>query len=209
MKDNTYHKFSEKYNLKYSKKSFYRWTKPSKLVTDSIKFLPPKSKVLDLGCWEWRNSFFLAEKWFDVTAVDLSEVWINKLKDFANQNNLNIKTQVSDMWKFLDECEEFDVIFCMNSLQFVGKKNIFSMIDKVKSKTKNWWFNIIASLIIESEAQKQSILSKGKYYFDEWELKNIYKDWEIRFYEEKLSDWETHGLPKHRHYNVSLIAKNK
>ena len=34
--------------------------------------LSPKASVLDLGCGEARNSLFLAERDFDVTAVDIS-----------------------------------------------------------------------------------------------------------------------------------------
>ena len=53
------------------------------------------------------------------------------------------------------------------------------------------------------------VLSKGRYFFDEGELKELYKDWKILFYEEKLGDWETHGEPRHRHFTVKLIAKKK
>jgi hypothetical protein len=51
------------------------------------------------------------------------------------------------------------------------------------------------------------VLSKGRYLFDEGQLKTLYKDWNIIFYKEILGDWETHGEPKHRHLSVKLIAK--
>ena len=42
------------YNIKYSKKDFYWGLKPHNLVTNSIKYLSPNSKVLDLGCGCWQ-----------------------------------------------------------------------------------------------------------------------------------------------------------
>jgi len=195
------------YNSRYSKKEFYWGIKPHKLVVDSIKYLPSSAKVLDLGCGEGKDSFYLAKKGFNVTSVDISEVFINKLKDFAKKENLKIKADVSNANNFLDNCEEFDAIFCINILQFIDRKNIFSIIDKIKSKTKPKGISVIASFVAETEKQKKMVLSKGRYLFDEAELKEIYKDWKILFYEEKLGDWETHGEPKHRHFMVKLIAQ--
>lgn len=75
----------ENYNLKYSKKGFYWGIKPHKLVIDSIKYLPSAAKVLDLGCGEGKNSFYLAKKGFNITSIEISEAGIKKLKDFAKK----------------------------------------------------------------------------------------------------------------------------
>ena len=69
--------------------------------------------------------------------------------------------------------------------------------------------NAIASFVAETPMQKKMVLSKGRYFFDEGELKELYKDWKILFYEEKLGDWETHGEPRHRHFTVKIIAQKK
>lgn len=195
------------YNSRYSKKEFYWGIKPHKLVINSINYLPPNAKVLDLGCGEGKNSFYLAKKGFDVTCVDISKEGIKKLQNFAKKEKLKIKAYVSDAELYLNSCEEFDAIFCINILQFINQKNILSVIDKIKSKTKLNGINTIASFIVKTEKQKQMALSKGRYFFDKGELKKIYKDWKILFYEEKLGDWETHGESKHRHFTVKLIAQ--
>ncbi len=59
----------------------------------------------------------------------------------------------------------------------------------------------------ENKEQKERIMLKYKYYFDKSELKNLYKGWNIIFYEEELGGWETHGEPRHRHYKVRMIAQ--
>ena len=131
------------------------------------------------------------------------------MKDLAKKEKLNIMADVSDVKPFMQDCEKFDAIFAMNVLQFIDQKNIFNIIKKVQSKTKLNGLNVIASFVAENPKQKKMVLSKGRFFFDEGELKKIYKDWKIFFYEEKLGDWETHGEPKHRHFTVKLIAQKK
>ncbi len=195
------------YDLKYSKKEFYWGLKPHNLVIDSIQYLPSNAKVLDLGCGEGKNSFFLAENNFNVIAIDFSEEGIRKLNEFTKKEKLNITTDVLDVKSYLEDCEKFDAIFAMNVLQFIDEKNIFNVIEQIQSKTKPNGLNVIASFVAKTPKQKKMVLSKGRYFFDEGELKELYKDWKILFYEEKLGDWETHGEPKHRHFAVKLIAK--
>jgi len=195
------------YDSRYSKKEFYWGLKPHNLTADSIQHLPSNAKVLDLGCGEGKDSFFLAKNNFNVTAIDVSEEGIKKLSEFAKKEKLKIKADVSEIKSYLEDCEEFDAIFAMNVLQFIDEKNIFNVIKKIQLKTKLNGLNVIASFVTETPKQKKMVLSKGRYFFEEGELKELYKDWKILFYEEKLGDWETHGEPRHRHFSVKLIAQ--
>jgi tellurite methyltransferase len=197
------------YDSRYSKKEFYWSLKPKNLVVDSIQHLHSNAKVLDIGCGEGKDSFFLAKNNFNVTAIDFSEEGIKKLKEFAKKEKLKIKTEVSDAKSYLQDCEIFDAIFVMNVFQFIEEKNIINMIKQIQSKTKSNGLNVIASFIAENSKQKNIVLSKGRYFFDEGELRKLYKDWKILFYEEKLGNWETHGEQRHRHFTVKLIAQKK
>lgn len=51
---------------------------PSQEIRDIASQLPTGSRVLDLGSGEGRNALFLAERGFDVTAVDISEAGIRR-----------------------------------------------------------------------------------------------------------------------------------
>jgi len=195
------------YNSRYSKKEFYWGLKPDDLVVNLIKYLPSSAKVLDLGCGEGRNSFFLARNNFNVTAIDISKEGIKKLKEFAKKEKLKIKAEVSDVKSYLQDCERFDAIIVMYVLQFIDEKNIFKVIKNIQSKTKPSGLNVIAAFVAQTPKQKKKHLSKGEYLFDKGELKELYRDWNILFYKEKLGHWETHGEKKHRHFFVKMIAQ--
>jgi tellurite methyltransferase len=193
------------YDSRYSENKCYWGVEPYELVADSAKLLPHSSKVLDLGCGEGKNSFYLAKKGFGVNSVDVSKAGIEKLQDFAEKEGLKIEAHVSDAGLFLNSCENFDAVFCINMLQFIEQKN--RMIKKIKSRTRPHGLNVIASFVAKNKKEKRRALPKGGYLFDEGELKERYKDWKILFYEEKLGNWETHGEPRHRHFTVRLIAQ--
>jgi len=197
------------YDSRYSKKGFYWGLKPHNLIVDSIQYLPKNATVLDLGCGEGRDSFFLVKNNFNVTAIDFSEVGIKKLNEFAKKEKLKIKTDVSDVKSYLQDCEKFEAIFAMNVLQFIDQKNIFKTIQQIQSKTKPKGFNVIASFVADTSKKKKMVLLKGRYYFDKGELQKLYKDWKILFYKEELGDWKTHGESRHRHFTVKMIAQKE
>ena len=63
-----------------------RWDNPSE---DSLYFLyrwkqKDFTNFLDLGCGKGRHSILFAENGFNVTAVDLSEYSVKKLKELSN-----------------------------------------------------------------------------------------------------------------------------
>lgn len=59
--------------------------------------LLPKGTALDVACGIGRNSLFLAENGFFVTALDVSETALGLLNEAARQRNLAINTQQIDL----------------------------------------------------------------------------------------------------------------
>lgn len=197
------------YDLKYLKEWFYWGMSPNSLVVDLVQYLDIDAKILDLGCWEGRDSLFLAKHGFQVTAVDCSEIWTQKLTKLAQKENVMMEIVASDASSYLVHCNQFDVVIAMNVLQFIDQEDVLQTIKQIQECTNDNWLNVISSFIAENVKQKNVVVSKGKYFFDEWELQEIYKDWNILFYEEKLGDRETHGELPHRHFTVKLIAQKK
>ncbi|ACL70106.1 class I SAM-dependent methyltransferase [Halothermothrix orenii] len=97
----------------------WNWNKS----TDEIWFIPCEesyylinrwkekgfNNFLDLGCGRGRHSIQFAKAGFNVKAIDLSPVAIEGLTEWANKENLSVKTQE----KLFNEVgyRNFDLIF--------------------------------------------------------------------------------------------------
>ncbi len=196
-------------DLVASKNKFPLKLNPHPLIVKLVNDLQKNSIILDLGSGEGNDALYLAKKGFNVTAVDFSTESIQKTKQLAEENNLNIKTANSKIKSFLEYHNYFDIIICINSLQFIDQKEIKETIDLIKSRTQQKGFNVISSLVAQNESTKRKAKWNEMYLFDEGELKKLYHDWNIIFYEEKLGGWESHGGTPHKRYIVNLIAQKK
>ena len=77
--------------------------------------LLPKGRVLCLAEGEGRNAVFLAKQGYTVTAVDASSVGLEKARQLAQKNNVEIETIQADLADFEIEAESWQgivSIFC-------------------------------------------------------------------------------------------------
>ncbi len=162
-----------------------------------------KGKVLDLGAGLGRNSIILAERGFDVTAVDKNKDNLKKLKGKINEKGLKIKIVGKDIRRFLPK-EKYDVILSSYVLHFLDKKNVDKVIEVIKSHTKKGGLNVI--LVFTEDNPDKGF----PYLFKRDELKKYYSGWDIFDYKEFMTPFETHGgkLKPHRHAVAVLFAKS-
>ncbi|WP_377888411.1 class I SAM-dependent DNA methyltransferase [Alkalihalobacillus sp. R86527] len=121
----SYEQFSYVYDRLMADAPYDKWTE---LVLNECS----SGKVLDLGCGTGECSLKLADKGFDVTAVDLSEQMLSVAYEKATRNNLNVRFIQQDM-RELETADQYDVvtIFC-DSLNYItdeqGVKSTFTRI---------------------------------------------------------------------------------
>lgn len=97
------------WNERYSETGFAYGSEPNDFLRENAGKLPP-GKILCLAEGEGRNAVFLAKKGFDVTAVDLSEVGLEKAKNLAEEANVKIRTVCADLADFDIEENYWDAI---------------------------------------------------------------------------------------------------
>ena len=92
--------------------------------------IPPKSRVLDIGCGAGLTTVFLAESGHRVLGCDISP----KLIDYAKKHNAheNAKYVVTDATKMNIKLQ-FDAIVMADVLEHLVKKNIPSLFKNIKS----------------------------------------------------------------------------
>ncbi len=114
------------WDQRYNVQEYIYGTKPNDFLKDNVSvlskgsFLPkesflPKGKLLSLAEGEGRNAVYLAKLGFQVTAVDSSSVGINKAKQLAKENKVDIEFIQSDLGEFNFGNEQWDnviSIFC-------------------------------------------------------------------------------------------------
>jgi SAM-dependent methyltransferase len=82
---------------------------PSRLLVDSINGRKP-GMALDLGMGQGRNTIFLAQRGWDVTGVDLSDVAVRQATTRAAELHVNITAIVDDLDHYQPGSNKWDLI---------------------------------------------------------------------------------------------------
>jgi len=86
-----------KWDRRYGEPGFAYGTEPNDFLAASLHQLPPTGTVLCLADGEGRNSVFLAERGYTVTAVDSSAVGLEKARTLAAERGVAITTHNADL----------------------------------------------------------------------------------------------------------------
>ncbi|HUY51281.1 MAG TPA: class I SAM-dependent methyltransferase [Streptosporangiaceae bacterium] len=86
---------------------------PDEALVELAAGLSP-GRALDLGAGEGRNSLWLARQGWQVTAVDLSEVGLGRLRAQAAAEGLAVEAVTADMGEFLARGGRFDLVVVAN-----------------------------------------------------------------------------------------------
>lgn len=82
---------------------------PNVLLVPRAEGLTP-GRALDLACGEGRNALWLASRGWDVTALDFSQVAIDKGRARAQQMGVSVDFRVADVIDFPPETGRFDLV---------------------------------------------------------------------------------------------------
>ena len=91
-------------------------------------------KFLDLGCGLGRHSFQFAHEGFSVSALDLSELAIQHIKEISERENLDINAQLGDMLSLPYDDETFDCILAFHAISHTdtnGMRKIVKELERV------------------------------------------------------------------------------
>lgn len=97
----------------------------SEIIAPFIKLLPENAEVLDLGCGSGRDTLYMEEAGFYVTALDGSEEMCKLAEIYTDKEVLNIT------FDELDFDEVFDGIWACASLIHVEDEQIDQILEKV------------------------------------------------------------------------------
>jgi tellurite methyltransferase len=171
---------SEIYDRIYSNRDEVYGSGPEESIKELLNHIQP-GPVLELGAGEGRNALFLASEGFDVSAVDVSAVGLNKIQAQAKEKGLEIDTVLQDI-NNLDLTKNYDAIVSTFTLHHLSMENGLRLIEQLKEHTNPDGVNILVTFTKDSDFYKQS---PQNFFPDENILREIYKDWEIIHYQER------------------------
>lgn len=103
-----YESLFENYGVKYESECFTKGTLGEcNFIEREINF-DKSLRILDIGCGTGRHSLELARRGYNLTGVDLSESMLNRAKETALKENLQIDFRIGDARK-LNFSNEFDL----------------------------------------------------------------------------------------------------
>ena len=192
------------------------------------KFIPKiaDGNALDIGAGNGHNSFFMTNKQFRVIAIDTDEEKIKLLKKTAKKSNLKINVLKKDVRNFDFSKKIFNIILAVQSLNFIKRSDFIKVISKIKEAVVENGIIIISMFTKEDasfvqfkkfseEIEKNTFFNKKsknlRFFLEKNELKKLFKDFEILFYEEKIIKDAPHDemVAPHKHGIVQIVAKKK
>lgn len=181
---------------------------PNPEVKEYVELFSKYGKVLEAGCGEAKNAFFLIENGFsDVSAFDLSENAINKVFKIAENRGVNINAFVQDLCTFQWEYK-YDLVISYGTLHFVNNDGWHKFLIDAKEHTNSGGLHVIqifTNKVPASDDIKEYAVGLSK----EGELLEIYKDWEIIDHKEFVLEDEHPGAPKHYHAINKVVARKR
>lgn len=107
---------------------------PSSLVRHAVELCRERDRALDLGAGSLRNTKYLLEQGFEVTAVDKDPILLEEAGKLGAQK---LQPVVSTYIDFAFPESEYDVLVAMNSLPFEAPRAYPPLFRNIKKSLKS------------------------------------------------------------------------
>ena len=97
------------WNARYAQKELLWTAAPNRRFAEEVAGLAP-GRALDFACGEGRNAVWLAERGWQVTGVDFSDVALAKAAELAASRGVEVDWVVADVTDDEPEAEAFDLV---------------------------------------------------------------------------------------------------
>ncbi|MBA2317428.1 MAG: class I SAM-dependent methyltransferase [Euzebyales bacterium] len=97
------------WDARYAERDLVWTADPNRFIASELTQLPP-ARAIDLGAGEGRNALWLAERGWDVTAVDFSREGLDKGARIASDRGLHVAWVLADLASWTWPHEVFDLV---------------------------------------------------------------------------------------------------
>jgi len=197
------------YEDAYSKDEYFWGVKPSHMCLKVLELMPPTTplKLLDIGCGEGKDAVFFARCGYNVSAFDISDAGLEKLKRLADSAHVSINAFKANILDYRLNCK-YDVLFSSGALHYIKPdlrgEIMRNYIEHTNIEGINAFHVFVKKPFInpapEKEAQSFPWLSG--------QLFTYYHDWFIEDCTEYVFHCNSSGIP-HQHVANKIYARRK
>jgi len=135
----------------------------------------PKGRALDIAAGKGRNAIFLAERGFQVMAIDISPVALDMARRAAKEKSLIIDWQEADLERIELPAAHYDLVLNFNYLQR-------SLVGQIKKTLKpSGW--VIFETYLMDQSQVGGLINPD-YLLRHNELLDFFLDFRVLYYRE-------------------------
>lgn len=188
---------------------------PSVELKEFIEHSGMTGTALDLACGEGRDTLFLLNAGCDVTAVDVSQVALDKLEKYAGDRKLSdgLTTLCMDFTAFKAGAHQFDLISSATGLDHVDIGQTRELFPSIVSWLKPGGALYLMVHTVDDpgfaafSTKTSELTNMIQHYFRHNELLDLVRDHHLRIlrYEERVEEDHIHGKP-HKHGFATVIA---
>ena len=181
---------------------------PNHDIVELAAALPVGARVLDLGCGEGRNAFYLAGRGCRVTAVDRSAAGIDKLRALAQRTAVPLEAVVADIAEFPIE-GAWDLVMAHGVIDYLDNTVWRRLLADVKAHTAPGGMNAYTCMLFTDEypAGPEFTTAGFRHSLAQGELAAFYGDWSIVRHDRYVK-WDQHpGIPLHCHPVDKVTAR--
>ena len=181
---------------------------PNHDIVELAAALPVGAQVLDLGCGEGRNAFYLAGRGCRVTAVDRSAAGIDKLRALAQRTAVPLEAVVADIAEFPIE-GAWDLVMAHGVIDYLDNAVWRRLLADVKAHTAPGGMNAYTCMLFTDEypAGPEFTTAGFRHSLAQGELAAFYGDRSIVRHDRYVK-WDQHpGIPLHCHPVDKVTAR--
>jgi SAM-dependent methyltransferase len=98
------------WNARYAATDLVWGVDPNRFVVAELEGRTPQGRALDLACGEGRNAIWLAEQGWNVTAVDFSDVAIERARKLAGRRGVDVEWLCADLTFYEPPMRAFQLV---------------------------------------------------------------------------------------------------
>ena len=195
------------YEQKYCDKEYYWGNQIWDGCYDVLKIKPliTTQRLLDVGCGEGQAALFFAKNGYKVSAFDISHNGVEKGRQLADENDVQIDFFEADILNYKLE-NNYDIVFSSGALQYIPKESRKSVVENWKRYTNTDGIHILNVFVEKPFLDIPPDWEDTEYFWKSGELFEYYHDWKLEKLEEIIFDCDSGKIP-HQHCMDIIIAR--